>query len=100
MALAGFGGRSFAGALTKLVELAAERREKRVAYVTVAALLDAEEEQRLGAKLSQLYGRDVTVKQTVDPSVLGGMSVQVGADLYDGTVLRRLTETRNALAKR
>ncbi|MFX0591907.1 F0F1 ATP synthase subunit delta [Melissospora conviva] len=100
MALAGFGGRSFAGALTKLVELAAERREKRVAYVTVAAPLDEAEEQRLGAKLSQLYGRDVTVKQTVDPSVLGGMSVQVGADLYDGTVLRRLTETRNALAKR
>ena len=40
------------------------------------------------------------MKQTVDPSVLGGMSVQVGADLYDGTVLRRLAEARNALAKR
>ncbi|MDG4828795.1 F0F1 ATP synthase subunit delta [Solwaraspora sp. WMMD1047] len=100
VALAGFGGRSFSGALTRLVELAADRRDRQVAYVTVAAPLAEAEEQRLGAKLSELYGRDVTVKQTVVPEVLGGMSVLVGSDLYDGTILRRLTDTRNALSKR
>ncbi|BCJ66748.1 F0F1 ATP synthase subunit delta [Polymorphospora rubra] len=100
VALDGFGGRSFAGALTRLVELTADRRDRQVAYVTVAAPLSDEEERRLGAKLGELYGRVVTVKQTVDPAILGGMSVQVGSDLYDGTVLRRLTDTRNALAKR
>jgi F-type H+-transporting ATPase subunit delta len=100
VALAGFGGRSFSGALTRLVELAADRRDRQVAYVTVAAPLGEDDERRLGAKLAEIYGREVTVKQTVDPEILGGMSVQVGADLYDGTVLRRLTDTRNALAKR
>lgn len=100
VALAGFGGRSFTGALTRLVELAAERRDRRVAYVTVAAPLDDAEERRLGARLSEMYGREVSVKQTVNPDVLGGVSVRVGSDLYDGTVLRRLNETRNALAKR
>ncbi|MFB9235455.1 F0F1 ATP synthase subunit delta [Plantactinospora siamensis] len=100
VALAGFGGRSFDGGLTRLVELAAERRDRQVAYVTVAAPLTDAEEERLGGTLSGIYGREVTVKQTVDPAVLGGMSVRVGADLYDGTVLRRLTDTRNALAKR
>ena len=35
VALGGFGGRSFNGALTRLVELAAERRDRQVAYVTV-----------------------------------------------------------------
>ena len=99
-ALAGFGGRSLSGALTRLVELAADRRDRQVAYVTVAALLGEDEERRLGAKLSELYGREVIVKQTVEPAILGGMSVQIGSDLYDGTILRRLTETRNALAKR
>ncbi|MEU4588685.1 F0F1 ATP synthase subunit delta [Micromonospora aurantiaca (nom. illeg.)] len=99
-ALAGFGGRSFTGALTRLVELAADRRDRQVAYVTVAAPLNDEEERRLGARLSQMYGREVSVKQTVDPDVLGGVRVRVGSDLYDGTVLRRLNETRNALAKR
>lgn len=100
VALAGFGGRNFAGALTRLVELAADRRDRQVAYVTVAAPLSEEEERRLGASLSAIYGREVSVKQTVDPEVLGGVSVRVGSDLYDGTVLRRLNESRNALAKR
>jgi F-type H+-transporting ATPase subunit delta len=99
-ALGGFGGRSFSGALTRLVELAADRRDRQVAYVTVASPLTDEEERRLGARLSEMYGREVAVKQTVDPEVLGGVSVRVGSDLYDGTVLRRLNETRNALAKR
>ncbi|MDG4805918.1 F0F1 ATP synthase subunit delta [Micromonospora sp. WMMD1120] len=100
VALAGFGGRSFTGALTRLVELAAERRDQQVAYVTVAAPLSDEDERRLGASLGAIYGREVSVKQTVDPNVLGGVSVRVGSDLYDGTILRRLNETRNALAKR
>lgn len=100
VALGGFGGRSFVGALTRLVELAADQRDRQVAYVTVAAPLGAEEEQRLVARLSAIYGREVTVKQSVNPEVLGGVSVQVGSDLYDGTVLRRLNESRNALAKR
>lgn len=100
VALGGFGGRSFVGALTRLVELAADRRDRQVAYVTVAAPLGEEEERRLGASLSAIYGREVSVKQSVDPEVLGGVSVRVGSDLYDGTVLRRLNETRNALAKR
>jgi F-type H+-transporting ATPase subunit delta len=100
VALAGFGGRSFSAALTRLVELAAERRDRQVAYVTVAAPLTDEEERRLGSTLSGLYGREVSIKQTVDPEILGGMSVHIGADLYDGTILRRLNDTRNALAKR
>lgn len=100
VALSGFGGRSFSGALTRLVELAADRRDRQVAYVTVAAPLSDEEERRLGASLSAIYGREVSVKQTVNPEVLGGVSVRVGSDLYDGTVLRRLNESRNALAKR
>ena len=97
--LGGFGGRSFPVGLTRLVELAAERRERQVAYVTVASPLSDADERRLGGKLSELYGREVSIKQTVDPRVLGGVSVLVGSDLYDGTVLRRLNDTRNALTK-
>jgi F-type H+-transporting ATPase subunit delta len=100
LAVHGFGGRGFATGLTRLVELAAQRRERQIAYVTTAIALRDDEERRLGATLSELYGREVSMKLTVDPEILGGMSVQVGSDLYDGTVLRRLTETRNALTAR
>jgi F-type H+-transporting ATPase subunit delta len=100
IALGGLGGRSVEGALSRLVELAAQRRERSVAYVTVATPLPETDEQRLGAALSARYGRDVSVKTTVDPRVLGGARVQIGADLYDGTIARRLAQARNALASR
>jgi len=100
VAVHGLGGRSFDASLTRLVELAAARREREVAYITVASPLSDEDERRLGDKLSELYRREVSLKITVDPRILGGMRVQVGHDLYDGTVIRRLNETRNALAGR
>jgi F-type H+-transporting ATPase subunit delta len=100
LALAGFAGRSFAGALTRLVELAAERRDRRVAYVVVAVPMTEDEERRLGTTLSGLYGREVALKVTVDPAVVGGISLRVGHDLYDGTISSRLTQTRNALVGR
>jgi F-type H+-transporting ATPase subunit delta len=99
VALGGFGGRGVEAGLTRLVELAAQRRDRNVAYVTVAAPLREADEQRLGAALSARYGRDVSVKTTVDPRVLGGVRVQLGADLYDGTIARRLAQARNALAR-
>jgi F-type H+-transporting ATPase subunit delta len=99
VALEGFGGRSFESSLSRLVELTAAKRDREVAYVTVARLLDDADEQRLAAKLSEMYGRQVSLKVDVDPTIIGGMSVRVGSDLYDGTVLRRLTEARQAFAK-
>ena len=99
VAVEGFGGRSFEGSLSRLVELTAAKRDRQVAYVTVARLLDETEEQRLTAKLSDIYGRPVSLKVDVDPSIIGGVSVRVGSDLYDGTILRRLNEARQAFAK-
>lgn len=99
VALEGFGGRSFETSLTRLVELTAAKRDREVAYVTVAKPLDDAEEERLSAKLSEIYGRQISLKVHVDPKVIGGVSVQVGSDLYDGTILRRLNEARQAFAK-
>ena len=99
VALEGFGGRSFEGSLTRLVELTAAKRDRQVAYVTVAKPLTDSEEQALASKLSELYGRQVSLKIDVDPAIIGGVSVKVGSDLYDGTILRRLNEAKQAFAK-
>jgi F-type H+-transporting ATPase subunit delta len=100
LALDGFGGRPFSAALTRLVELAAERQDRQLAYVTVAAGLTEAEERTLQAKLAAIYGREVDLKVSVDPTILGGARVRVGSDLYDATVSRRLNEARTALAGR
>ncbi|MEV8513154.1 F0F1 ATP synthase subunit delta [Dactylosporangium sp. NPDC051484] len=99
LALAGFGGRGFDSSLSRLVELAAAKRDRSVAYVTTAVALSDAEEQRLADRLAALYGRDVSLKVDVDPRIIGGVRVKVGADLYDGTVARRLAEAKTALAK-
>ncbi len=99
VALNGFSGRSFDSSLTRLVELTAAKRDREVAYVTVAKPLTDAEEQALAAKLADIYGRQVTLAIIVDPSVIGGVSVQIGSDLYDGTILRRLNAARQAFAK-
>jgi F-type H+-transporting ATPase subunit delta len=99
LALAGFGGRGFSASLSRLVELAASKRDRSVAYVTTAVPLSDAEEERLAARLSQMYGRQVSPKIDVDPRIVGGMRVKVGSDLYDGTVARRLSEARTALTK-
>jgi F-type H+-transporting ATPase subunit delta len=57
------------------------------------------EERALADKLTQMYGRQVSLKVEVKPEVIGGMRVQIGSDLYDGTVQRRLAEARAALAR-
>jgi F-type H+-transporting ATPase subunit delta len=99
MALTGFGGRGFEASLARLVEATAAKRDREVAYVTVAKPLTDAEEQALGAKLATIYGRQVSLKVDVEPAVIGGVSVRVGSDLYDGTILRRLNAAKQAFAK-
>ncbi len=100
LAVAGFGGRGLEGSLSRLTELAAGRQDRQVAYVTVASPLTDADEERLADDLGQMYGRRISVKLSVKPDVLGGVSVQIGHDLYDGTVSRRLDAARTALTGR
>jgi F-type H+-transporting ATPase subunit delta len=99
VALEGFGGRGFESSVVRLVELTAAKRDREVAYVTVARPLADSDETALADKLSTIYGRQVSIKVDVDPSIIGGVSVRVGADLYDGTILRKLNLAKQAFAK-
>lgn len=99
VALQGFGGRGFESSLTRLVELTAGKRDREVAYVTVAKPLTDADEAKLAEKLAGIYGRQVSLKVDVDPAIIGGVSVKIGSDLYDGTIVRRLNEAKQAFAK-
>lgn len=85
-------------ALDELSELAARRRQRYVAQVRVAAPLDPAQEQRLGASLARIYGREVDLQVDVDPSVIGGVEVRVGDEVLNGTVARSLENVRRSLA--
>src|SRR3954447_19106167 len=85
-------------AIERLSEVASRRRGQSVARVTTAAPLTADQEQRLSDVLGRLYGREIGLQVTVDPTVLGGLIVRVGDEVIDGSVAHRLEAARRRLA--
>jgi F-type H+-transporting ATPase subunit delta len=77
-------------AIERLSEVASRRRGQSVARVTTAVPLTAAQESRLTEVLGRLYGRTVGLQVTVDPSLLGGLVVQVGDEVIDGSIAHRL----------
>jgi F-type H+-transporting ATPase subunit delta len=96
-ALAG-GYRSVGVALEEFQKVAAGIRDENVAKVRVAHDLTDADRARLEQALSTQYGRAVHLNVVVDPSLLGGMRVEIGDDVIDGTVVARLDEARRKLA--
>ena len=88
---------SFETTLEDTGELAALRRDRLVATVTSAVELGDEERNRLAEALKRHYGRSLHVNVVVDPRIMGGLAVQVGDDLIDGTVSGRLEEARRRI---
>lgn len=85
-------------AIDDLLEEAARRKARSVAKVTSAIELSAQQQERLTAALSELYGRAIDVRIAVDPAVRGGLVVRVGDELIDGSVASRLADAKSALA--
>lgn len=85
-------------ALEGLVKLAAARREQLVAHVKVALPLAGDQRERLARALGQLYGKAVHLNVDVDPHVVGGLRVEIGDEVLDGTVSRKLEDVRRRLA--
>ncbi|KNX36621.1 F0F1 ATP synthase subunit delta [Luteipulveratus halotolerans] len=91
-------GRRFEKALEGYVAIAAQRREQLTALVTAAVPLDDAHQQRLRQALTEMYGKPVQVNVVLDPEVVGGIRVQIGDEVIDGTIARRLDDARRGLA--
>ncbi len=91
-------GRSLTAALDLCAGLAARRREQLIAVVRSAVELSASERRRLAEALAASYGHQVHLNVVIDPSGVGGISVQIGDELIDGTVASRLAAVRRKLA--
>ena len=77
-------------AIERLSDVASRRRGQSVARVITAVALTPAQEQRLGDVLARIYGRAVGMQVTVDPDILGGLVVQVGDEVIDGSIAHRL----------
>ena len=81
----------------ELAELAAARRDRSVARVTTPVALSTEQEQKLTDSLTRLYGRPISLQVELDPRLLGGLVVQVGGEVIDGSVASKLAAARRSL---
>ncbi|MCH2421820.1 MAG: ATP synthase F1 subunit delta [Acidimicrobiales bacterium] len=79
-----------------LVERSAASRNKSVATVRSAIDLTAEQRDRLASAINTRTGRDVEIRVVIDPTVLGGVVTEIGDDIIDGSVRRRLNQLRES----
>ncbi|MGI3780964.1 MAG: F0F1 ATP synthase subunit delta [Janthinobacterium lividum] len=86
--------RTFAHTIEGYVDLAAAQKNRVVATVRVARPLDADQRRRLQAALARQVGRDLVLQEVVDPDVLGGVRVELGDEVVEGTVAARLDEAQ------
>ncbi len=91
-------GRSLTAAVLDLGRVAAARRRRLVAQVTAAVALTQAQRDRVAQLLERRYGRPVQLNVFVDPTTLGGLRIQVDADVIDATVRARLDDARRRLA--
>jgi len=91
-------GRTLTAALDLCAGIAAKRREQLIAVVRSAVELSTVQRRRLAEALAASYGHPVHLNVVIDPSVVGGISVQIGDELIDGTAASRLAAVRRKLA--
>lgn len=90
-------GRSIRESLRAAARIVAAQDGQTIATVVTARPLPAEQAERLRSSLAAKYG-ELKLNAVVDPTILGGLRVQIGDDVIDGSIASRLNELRLQLA--
>ena len=69
-----------------------------VTDVTTAEALGPAEQELVKKRLSEMTGKQVELKLTVDPEIMGGLVARIGDVLVDGSVISQLRRLRARLA--
>jgi F-type H+-transporting ATPase subunit delta len=82
--------------LSRFQRLVRIDRARHSAHVESAVSLRADVRAQIETGLARLHGRGLTTTFTENPALLGGVRIQVGSDVYDGSIRGRLNalETR------
>jgi F-type H+-transporting ATPase subunit delta len=91
-------GRRVRTLLNHASRVVADARGKVIATVHSAAALSGAQSKQLADALSSRYGTAVTLNEVIDPSIVGGLRVQVADDVIDASLSTRLAELRQQLA--
>jgi F-type H+-transporting ATPase subunit delta len=84
--------RGYVGILSRLHRLVKLDLERRAARVESATPLPADLQNDVTNNIKKIYGDGVNIVFGQNPALLGGLRIQVGSDLYDGSVKTRLNK--------
>jgi F-type H+-transporting ATPase subunit delta len=76
-----------------------DEHEGRVhARVTTARPLPEDQKEALTKALEKVTGKIVDLRERINPAVIGGIRVNLGDAVMDGTILRKMNELRRSFA--
>ena len=84
--------RGYLAILSRLQHLVKLDMERRAARVEGAEAVPDALKASITASLMRRYGAGLNISFGVNPSLIGGLRVKVGSDVYDGSVRARLDE--------
>jgi F-type H+-transporting ATPase subunit delta len=82
--------RGYVGILSRLQRLVKLDLEQHAARVESATPLAADLQADVANRINKIYGAGVDISFRENPALIGGLRIQVGSDLYDGSVKTRL----------
>ncbi len=82
--------RGFAGTLSHFVRLVRLEQARRTARIESSVPLSPELQSGLKAALEKRYGQGLHFVFGENPDLIGGVRVQIGSDVYDGSIRARL----------
>ena len=82
--------RGYLGTLSYFLRLVKLHHAQHAAKVESALSLPADLRASVQTRLAQMYGPELVASFIVSPALIGGMRIQVGSDVYDGSVHARL----------
>lgn len=88
--------RSYVEILKHLHRLVRLELAKRLARVENAVETPPGQQAEITASLAKHYGAGLDIGFQVNPALLGGLRIQVGSDLYDGSVKTRLEKLQES----
>ena len=88
--------RGYIAILSQLQRLVKLDLERRTARVESAAVLSTEQRTAVEGSLAWRYGTGLNISFAQNAALIGGLRIQVGSDVYDGSVRARLEGLRES----
>lgn len=83
--------------ITAFRALVAADKDEIVADVTSAQKLKAAQTKSLQTALKSVTGKTVTINETVDPSIIGGLVVKIGSRMIDSSIRTKLNSLKTRM---